>query len=65
MYFVQHTRLCLIVTRVPIQFTIITSSLHTIIHSTLVTGETEREEASGELDSNEERVEVDAKQHLI
>jgi hypothetical protein len=30
-----------------------------------VTGETEREEASGELDRNEERVEVDAKQHLI
>jgi hypothetical protein len=30
----------------------------------LVTGETAREETSSELEINEERVEVDAKQHL-
>lgn len=38
--------------------------LHSIIHGTLMTGETETEEASSELDINGERFEVDAKQHL-
>jgi hypothetical protein len=34
-----------------------------IIHDTSMTGETQREEASSELDRNEKSVEVDAKQH--
>jgi negative regulator of sigma E activity len=33
------------------------------IHDALMTGETQREEAIRELARNEERVEVDAKQH--
>jgi hypothetical protein len=47
--------------RHPQQYSIALS--HMIIHDTLLTGETHREEATRELDRNEERVEEDAKQH--